>query len=81
MVTEDIGRLQWRGRWRRLATLEYYLQESAVQGYMSKLPPESCTLIGQLSRAAPSIVQRCLGFPSSAAWCAYLAAFRCSPKQ
>eukprot|EP00971_Amphidinium_carterae_P179667 3563154-Amphidinium_carterae.1 len=34
MCTEDISRLQWRGRWRRLATLEYYLQEAAVQSYL-----------------------------------------------
>eukprot|EP00434_Breviolum_minutum_P041149 symbB.v1.2.036602.t1/scaffold5201.1/size46531/4 len=38
MDSEDLARVQWRGRWSQLKTLEYYIQEVGAQTILAKLP-------------------------------------------
>ena len=41
LETEDIGKVQWRGRWARLKTVEFYLQEVGAQLLLARLPAAS----------------------------------------
>eukprot|EP00971_Amphidinium_carterae_P049372 973070-Amphidinium_carterae.1 len=52
MLTEDLPRLQWRGRWRRLQTLEFYLQECAAHTFLQDLSLESQTHIFSVASLA-----------------------------
>ena len=38
--TEDIDKIQWRGRWQQRRTLEFYLQDVAGQLLLASLTPE-----------------------------------------
>eukprot|EP00438_Fugacium_kawagutii_P032677 Skav232234 [mRNA] locus=scaffold4367:134627:147445:- [translate_table: standard] len=51
LQTEDIPMICWRGRWARLRTLEFYLQEVAAQVMMNSLPTQSQILVNKLSSA------------------------------
>eukprot|EP00435_Cladocopium_sp_Y103_P010900 s2474_g2.t2 len=37
LVTEDLPRIQWRGRWSQLKTVEHYVQEVAAQTLLTRL--------------------------------------------
>eukprot|EP00438_Fugacium_kawagutii_P018293 Skav223004 [mRNA] locus=scaffold1827:595299:597942:- [translate_table: standard] len=54
--TEDIPWVAWRGRWARVKTLEYYLQEVSAQLLLHELPPKSKELIETFGNAAWSIL-------------------------
>jgi hypothetical protein len=54
--TEDVQRIAWRGRWARLQTLEFYLQEVAAQMLLSTLSETSRTLIKLLADAASALL-------------------------
>ena len=55
LLTENIPLVCWRGRWTRLKTLEFYLQEVAAQVMMNGLPKASQLLIYRLSSACFAI--------------------------
>lgn len=54
LATEDVQKVQWRGRWSRLKTVEFYLQEVAAQlllHNLSHLARERVRILGQFSVA------------------------------
>ena len=50
--TEDVPWIAWRGRWARVRTLEYYLQEVSAQLLLHELPKRSRFLIEAFGNAA-----------------------------
>ena len=50
--SEDINWVAWRGRWSRVRTLEYYLQEVGAQMLIHELDPLSRSRITSLADAA-----------------------------
>lgn len=60
LLTEDIPLICWRGRWARLKTLEFYLQEVAAQVLMHSLTANAKKLISKLSDACFEIFDRFL---------------------
>lgn len=46
----DISRIQWRGRWCRLRTLEYYIEEVAAQLFLFNLTPGARQTISVLEQ-------------------------------
>ena len=65
---EDIPRIAWRGRWRRVETLEYYLQEVAAQLTFVDLPPATRAAVLQLADASDAVVRLFLHFSSPGLW-------------
>ncbi|CAE7699934.1 unnamed protein product [Symbiodinium sp. CCMP2592] len=61
MCTENIPLLAWRGRWARVKTLEYYLQEVAAQVLLSELDPSAREKIKLLDKAADSLLYFYMG--------------------
>ena len=55
--TEEVQKFGWRGRWRQMRTLEYYLQEVAAQSLLPSLPPEVRERIQHFASAAPFVVE------------------------
>ena len=51
LQTEDIPLICWRGRWTRMKTLEFYLQEVAAQVLLHSLPQPVQKMIFHLSSA------------------------------
>ncbi len=68
LQTEDIPRIAWRGRWRKVETLEHYLQEVAAQLLLADLPLESRTRIGELAAASSRLLQLFLHLGSASLW-------------
>lgn len=59
--TEDIPRVQWRGRWAQVKTLEFYIQEAAAQSMLARLGPEAFKQVKFFSQfAASSLSAFCL---------------------
>ena len=52
LQTEDIPLICWRGRWARVKTLEFYLQEVSAQVLLHSLSAASRSLIEKLNRAS-----------------------------
>ena len=48
-LTEDIPRIQWRGRWQQRRTLEYYLQDVAGQLLLADLAESHRSRIRELA--------------------------------
>lgn len=65
---EDIPRIAWRGRWRRVETLEYYLQEVAAQLTFVDLPAASRSLVLRFGAAAPDLVRLFIHIGSPGLW-------------
>lgn len=65
-TSEDVNWVAWRGRWSRVRTLEYYLQEVAAYVLMHTLSPQAKERIDLLSRAAWSVWSP--GLPCRAVW-------------
>lgn len=55
LQSENIPLICWRGRWARLKTLEFYLQEVAAQVMMNSLSPSSRKLVEMLSSACSGL--------------------------
>lgn len=55
--TENIPLILWRGRWSRLRTLEFYLQEVAAQVFTHNLSRQSQQFIERLHSACPRVFQ------------------------
>ena len=56
VLTEDLVRLELRARWRRLETLQIYVQEVSPVEFLMKLPEKSRLRLQSLAAAWP----RCL---------------------
>lgn len=54
--SEDINWVAWRGRWARVRTLEYYLQEVASFMLVHELSPASRSIIQSLSDASSAVL-------------------------
>ena len=61
ICTENIPLLAWRGRWARVKTHEYYLQEVAAQVLLAELDPACRAHIKLLDKAADSLLCRFSG--------------------
>ena len=68
IFTEDIPRAAWRGRWKTVSTLEYYLQEAAAQMFLSYLDDDVRQKIRFLSDSSDAIFYKCVTSDSPAAW-------------
>ena len=55
-TTEDIGWVAWRGRWSRVRTLEYYLQEVGAFMLIHELPPLAKTRISNLAKSSWAVI-------------------------
>ena len=56
LCTEDIPRVQWRGRWAQAKTLEFYIQEAAAQSMLARLAPEAFKQVKFSSQFAASLI-------------------------
>lgn len=57
LLHEDLSRVQWRGRWSQLRTVEHYVQEVGAQTIVARLDPLSRSRIKELSDASFSLLQ------------------------
>ena len=57
LQTEDIARIAWRGRWRKVETLEHYLQEVAAQLLLTDLPLTARQSIGEFAAASSRLLE------------------------
>ncbi|OLP77818.1 hypothetical protein AK812_SmicGene42084 [Symbiodinium microadriaticum] len=55
--TEDIEKIQWRGRWQQKRTLEFYLQDVAGQLLMTGLTQSQRAQISELAQHADSLLR------------------------
>lgn len=55
-ATEDVNWVAWRGRWSRVRTLEYYLQEVAAQMMIHTLSSTSKAKIEVLANASSAVL-------------------------
>eukprot|EP00438_Fugacium_kawagutii_P013194 Skav217934 [mRNA] locus=scaffold2849:87967:95034:+ [translate_table: standard] len=55
-VSEDVNWIAWRGRWAKVKTLEYYLQEVAAQLLLHQLDPFSREKIRCFDKAAYAVL-------------------------
>ena len=68
LITEDVARIQWRGRWRRLETVEFYLQEVAARTLINDLPAESRECVLSFSAASSAVLSAAVMAGSPARW-------------
>ena len=64
---EDVSWIAWRGRWSRLRTLEYYLQEVAASVLLHQLHPWARSKVEALGTACLSVICMKLGLSCGAA--------------
>ena len=55
-LTEDIGRIQWRGRWQQRRTLEHYLQDVAGQLLLTDLTESQRSAVLELAPFAATFL-------------------------
>ena len=53
---EDLCRIQWRGRWSQLHTVEHYIQEVAAQTLLHTLSPLAKEQVKLMSSVAPKLI-------------------------
>lgn len=58
LATEDVSLIAWRGRWTKLKTVEFYLQEVAAQLMLHQLDPLAKHRIQFLSGFAGSVLHQ-----------------------
>ena len=63
---EDVSWIAWRGRWSRLRTLEYYLQEVAASVLVHSLHPWAKSKIEKLGAACLPVICKCIDLPCGA---------------
>lgn len=56
LSTEDLPRVQWRGRWAQQKTLEFYVQEVAAQTMLSRLSPSAFERVKLLDQFAVALL-------------------------
>ena len=54
--TEEVGKIQWRGRWQQRRTLEYYLQDVAGQVLLTHLTESQRRTVMSLAALSQSLV-------------------------
>ncbi len=64
---EDLSRVQWRGRWSQLRTVEHYVQEVAAQTMLYRLPSHARHRVAVFNDAASGLLQDFLSTSRSAA--------------
>ena len=62
--TEDISKIQWRGRWHQRRTLEFYLQEVAGQLLLASLTKSQRSRVSQLAALAHAALLDFLAGPA-----------------
>ena len=78
----SISEIQWTGRWIRLQTLEFYLQEVAARTLLPRLPRTARDKIQALSEAAASVLNSVFESGSPGSWQARVSALQLpSPRQ
>ena len=65
---EDVPRIAWRGRWRKVETLEHYLQEVAAQLLLTDLPLTARQTIGEFAAASSRLLELFLRLGSASLW-------------
>ena len=55
-MTENVPLVAWRGRWRRIQNLEYYLQEVAGQQFLNTLSDDARDRIAFLNSLADDLL-------------------------
>jgi hypothetical protein len=68
LQTEDVPRIAWRGRWRKVETLEHYLQEVAAQLLLTDLPLAARGAISEFASASSRLLQLFLKLGSASLW-------------
>ena len=58
LATEDISLIAWRGRWTKLKTVEFYLQEVAAQLMLHQLDPLAKHRVQFLSNFSAAVLQQ-----------------------
>ena len=56
LQTEDVRRIAWRGRWRKVETFEHDLQEVATQLLLTDLLPAARAAIGEFAAASSRLL-------------------------
>ena len=54
---EDLSKICWRGRWAKMRTLEYYIQEVGAQLFLHQLVPEVKANIAFLSSHTGTVMR------------------------
>eukprot|EP00435_Cladocopium_sp_Y103_P042939 s2396_g12.t1 len=57
LASEDLAKVQWRGRWSQLKTVEHYVQEVAAQTLVSQLDPLSKRRVKAFDEAAAFLLR------------------------
>ena len=52
LLTEDLPRIQWRGRWSQIKTVEHYVQEVAAQTLLTRLPAQAKRRLAMFDQAS-----------------------------
>ena len=67
LLTEDLAKVQWRGRWSQLKTVEHYVQEVAAQTLVAQLDPLSKERVRRFDEASVFLLQSFLdvGLPEA----------------
>ena len=68
LQTEDVPRIAWRGRWRKVETLEHYLQEVAAQLLLTDLPLAARGAISEFASASSRLLKSFLKLGSASLW-------------
>ena len=61
LATEDIQLIAWRGRWTKVKTIEFYLQEVAAQLILHHLSDSAKARIELLAKFATSLLESAMG--------------------
>eukprot|EP00438_Fugacium_kawagutii_P009839 Skav202172 [mRNA] locus=scaffold482:47687:48724:+ [translate_table: standard] len=62
LQTENLSQIQWRGRWSRLRTLEYYIQEVAAQQFLFSLSKTAKARVQLLEASCGNVCQHMFPF-------------------
>ena len=68
IVIEDVAKVHWRGRWRRLETVELYLQEVAASTLLNHLRPDARAMVFAYADLADAVLSAFLASGSEAEW-------------
>ena len=56
LQSEDLGLIQWRGRWAQMKTVEHYIQEVAAQSLLAQMSPSSRNIVKLFADAAEPLL-------------------------
>ena len=58
LQSANLALIQWKGRWARLRTLEFYIQEVAAQLFLFNLSPKARSIIALLDAELAGVLQK-----------------------